>query len=79
MELRTWVALEDRILVWFNMCLDNFQWRVGEFWSSITLTTCRVHQGTILEPVLFSDYMVLLGTYIIQHLQYYLKEFSNTS
>ena len=53
-------------LQWFNSYLKNITFFVGNISSSAAIT-CSVPQGSILGPILFSLYMLPLGSILHKH------------
>ncbi len=62
-RLENWVGLSGMVLKWFRSYLEGrgYYVSIGEHKSKWTSMTCRVPQGSILAPLLFSLYMLLLS------------------
>ncbi len=68
-HLEHWVGIQVNALKWFQSYFNNrrFSVRVGEFTSDAGPLTCGVPQGSILAPILFSLYMLPLGSIFRKH------------
>ncbi len=62
-RLENWVGLSGMALKWFRSYLEGrgYYVSIGEHKSKWTSMTCRVPQGSILAPLLFSLYMLPLS------------------
>ncbi len=62
-RLENWVGLSGMVHKWFRSYLEGRGYYViiGEYTSQWTSMTCRVPQGSILAPLLFSLYMLPLS------------------
>uniref|UniRef100_A0A8C2KHR2 Reverse transcriptase domain-containing protein n=1 Tax=Cyprinus carpio TaxID=7962 RepID=A0A8C2KHR2_CYPCA len=63
------VGIKGSALEWFNSYLSNRSFRVniGEHSSEVASLSCGVPQGSILAPILFSLYMLPLGSIFRKH------------
>ncbi len=68
-RLKNVVGVSDVALDWFTSYLTgrSFSIRLGKASSSHTPYVCRVPQGSILGPLLFTIYMLSLGQIIRKH------------
>ena len=67
-RLHNWVGISDTALDWFHSYLTNrhFNIRINNHVSSSAPLLRGVPQGSVLGPVLFSLYMLLLGQLLSQ-------------
>ncbi len=58
------VGIKDTVLEWFRSYLSgrSFSIRLGDFMSSSACFSCGIPQGFILGPILFSLYILPLGS-----------------
>ncbi len=63
------VGIKGSALKWFKSYFSNqsFGVNIGEFSSGIASLSCGVPQGSILAPILFSLYMLPLGSIFRKH------------
>uniref|UniRef100_A0A3B1JMG1 Reverse transcriptase domain-containing protein n=1 Tax=Astyanax mexicanus TaxID=7994 RepID=A0A3B1JMG1_ASTMX len=66
---KQWVGLQGVALKWFKSYLEDWTFSVNlaNCYSSSADVRCGVPQGSILGPILFSLYMLLLGQIIRKH------------
>ena len=69
LRLSNYVGIHGTALKWFTSYLSSrtFSVMVGDLSSSIAPLSCGVPQGSILGPILFSLYMLPLGSIIARH------------
>ncbi len=62
-------GFQENALKWFQSYLYNrsFSVNIVEFMSGAVPLTCGVPQGSILAPILFSLYMLPLGSIFKKH------------
>ncbi len=60
------VGIKGSALKWFKSYFSNQSFRVniGEYSSGVASLSCGVPQGSILAPILFSLYMLFLGSMV---------------
>ncbi len=65
-RLRQWVRISGSALDWFSsyLSVQSFSVSVDPYSSASAALSCGVPQGSILGPVLFALYMLLLGIII---------------
>ncbi len=58
------IGIRGTVLNWFQSFLSNrrFSVSIGKYSSSVVHSTCVVPQGSILAPILFSPYMLPMGS-----------------
>ncbi len=63
------MGIQGTVLSWFKSYLTNrtFSVRLGNFSSLPTKLACGVPQGSILAPILFTLYLLPLGTIFRKH------------
>jgi len=68
-RLEQYVGIHGTALKWFMSYLSNrtFSMMIGDLSSSCASLSCGVPQGSILGPILFSLYMLPLGSIIARH------------
>uniref|UniRef100_A0A3Q4MNS6 Reverse transcriptase domain-containing protein n=1 Tax=Neolamprologus brichardi TaxID=32507 RepID=A0A3Q4MNS6_NEOBR len=68
-RLKTCVGIQGSALKWFASYLESRTYSVmlGNKYSSPATLTCGIPQGSILGPVLFSLYMLPLGSIFQKH------------
>jgi len=68
-HLEQYVGIHGTALKWFMSYLSNrtFSMMIGDLSSSCASLSCGVPQGSILGPILFSLYMLPLGSIIARH------------
>ncbi len=68
-RLEHFVGIQGTVLSWFKSYLTNrtFSVRLGNFSSLPTKLACGVPQGSILAPILFTLYLLPLGTIFRKH------------
>lgn len=68
-RLEHWVGIQGNALKWFQSYFNNrrFSVGIGEFTSDAAPLMCGVPQGSILAPILFSLYMLRLGSIFKKH------------
>ncbi len=68
-RLEQYARIQGVALQWFKSYLSNrsFAVNVGEFLSTSVPLTCGVPQGSVLAPLLFSLYMLPLGSIFKKH------------
>ena len=64
-----WVGIQGVALQWFHSYLEDqtFSVNIGNISSSSAAITCGVPQGSIPGPILFSLYMLPLGSICRKH------------
>ncbi len=65
-RLKQYVGIRGTALQWFKLYLANrnFSVMIGDFCSSHASLSCGVPQGSVLGPILFSLYILPLGSII---------------
>lgn len=68
-RLEYFVGIQGNVLSWFKSYLTNrsFSVRLGNFSSLPAKLSCGVLQGSILAPILFSLYLLPLGSIFRKH------------
>lgn len=68
-RLSNYIGIQATVLKWFTSYLSGrtFSVMVGDLSSSSASLSCGVPQGSILGPILFSMYMLPLGSIIARH------------
>ena len=68
-RLENEVGFKSTVLNWFSSYLNNrtFNVTLGTYTSSLAPITCGIPQGSILGPLLFSLYMLPLGSIFKKH------------
>lgn len=68
-RLENWVGIKGVVLDWFRSYLSerSFCVRIGAAESGVAPLTCGVPQGSILGPLLFSLYLLPLGSIFRRH------------
>ncbi len=63
-KLEHCIGIRGTVLNWFQSFLSNrrFSVCIGKYYSSVVHSTCVVPQGSILAPILFSPYMLPMGS-----------------
>lgn len=59
--LETWVGISGTTLLWFRSYVKDWCFCIGIADSRSTGVHCMVPQDSVLGPILFSIYMLLLG------------------
>ncbi len=62
-RLENWVRLSGMVLKWFRSYLEGrgYYVSIGEHKSKWMSVTCRVRQGSVIAPLLFTLYMLPLS------------------
>ncbi|KAL6455414.1 hypothetical protein MHYP_G00361580 [Metynnis hypsauchen] len=68
-RLENWVGIKGVVLDWFRSYLSerSFCVRIGGVESGVVPLTCGVPQGSILGPLLFSLYLLPMGSILRRH------------
>lgn len=68
-RLNNYVGIRGTALKWFESYLTNrtFSVMIGDLSSSVASLFCEVLQGSNLGPLLFSLYLLPLGSFIARH------------
>ncbi len=68
-QLENLVGIQDTVLKWFQSFLNNrkFSVCIGNHTSSAAHLSCGVPQGSILAPILFSLYLLPLGSIFLKY------------